>query len=174
MVATLEELTQKYSVIKEIIPGEDWVFREIDYDLFNPQYKDSVEETVKDLESELKCPYIVDHFKDHTARRRWRKTLPAEERKLIEENALRINNIVCLSQMIYILAETYNGPNKERINEEHQQIDQLLEGFDSTIYDQMTSQEKITFVQRIKRHAYAVLESLAEESVKQQKETQKP
>lgn len=161
MTQTLEELATKYpQQITQIIPGEQWEFPQINYELFSQEERASTREFVEGLQEIMSYPYVVDSFPEHNARRVWRDRLDQRERELVERNSLRINaTIQGIKGSVEIIQLAYQCTD-ERVKQKAEEIDRATEIRGK--YDTFTTEEKIRYVRNLKQKVYEFLECLAQ------------
>jgi len=163
MVISLENLTEEEHIVK-VINGEAWDFQQVD--LIVP-YQGAID-AIKGIYEQLGLPYIIDDFKDPIKRREWKKQLPLETLKVVEENGLRRGMVSSL--ILYAMNIRGNYEHSSEVTKMANSIN--IDGkFLQRSYDKLPISEKIKFVKDIKLKIYNLIGAVIKYEEDQVKKT---
>ena len=159
----IELLLEQETHIIKLEPAERWVFPEINYSQFLPNYLHLARNGIADLQQLLASPYVFDDFQNHSERRDWRLQMSAkygvEAYEFLKSNSLRHNLLSAIISHVHVLKRVYCGPEQTRFN---QVTDDATRGVQTLRhYDDLSPEEKVTFAKELKKKAYEVLRCLA-------------
>jgi hypothetical protein len=173
-LGALEQSLLRDPHIEHYLPAEYSAFPNTDLARFTrPGYARSC---IDGLQSILAQPYIIDDFTDHAKRREWRTALidahPGAEdvvSRFLKGNALCGNNANYLWRYIKDLKSLYAQPEDDEFSAAAQDAIAFgapmapyeSNGVFHCPYDKAPIDERLAWVQEMKRKAYRVLETLS-------------
>ncbi|MBI4453258.1 hypothetical protein HY636_01310 [Candidatus Woesearchaeota archaeon] len=136
------------------------MFPQIDYSLWRA--KKRAEREIKYLQEDLCRTYVEDDFgADHHARRMWEATKERRVRRYLDNNPLGVNAFTGMLLSVDALNEGYKGTNPN----EFEVLVDLVDANDYENYNKESTQEKIEFVDRIKKRVYGLLQFLSKQEL---------
>ncbi len=160
---SIERLLKDEHILK-FEPAEKWQSFKINPKLFR-RNQDFIEMCAESAFEFLRAPYIIDDFKDHLERSKWKyetseKYGPAAL-QFLQENALRGQNYMCVNSCLIYKEEDYVGNNSKRFNQLRAEL--------SETYGMLVREERastpIELVKNLKQKTYAWLKFLSEQRV---------
>ena len=160
----LEEIIktlENYPHVVDILPAEDWDFPEVNYSLFNPEYK-SLNKNIDCLKLLLNRRYILDDLDNHTQRDKWLRKIGTDLGQAYYDFAKLGNSLdsglpLDILDIITRLKKHYIGTNPKF----HGQVGRLYRLHHEN-YDQIPEKEKLPYIQRFKQETFALLQTIAQ------------
>lgn len=175
---TLDTIVDSDAHIALRIPSEEYPTPAIDLARYGTNAT-SAAESIASIMNVLRMPYIVDDFTDHAERREWQTQLeehhPGIYERVLNMNALSGGNWTGVFFPLRLLGkyeERTATPNKEYLSAVEELMKSLSEFRAAptrgdgpvTLYDKRTVDEKIAFIQDLKRRTYETLSHLTNNS----------
>lgn len=135
------------------------MFPQIDYSLWRA--KKRAEKEIKYIQEDLCYPYVEDDFgADHQARRIWEATKERKVKRYLGNNQLSVNAFSGMLLSVDTLSEGYKGTNKQKF----EVLVDIVNANDYDSYNKKSTQEKIEFVEGIRKHVYKLLQFLSKQT----------
>lgn len=169
-LAGIEEVLLQDEHVKKIIPAEQWHVPDIDCSLFsNPPFAECCFGILRRF---LYCRYIVDDFKDHENERKpWlqeKYSLHGREfwDYAVLGNALKRGNFAQINNgntsIIRFIEDDYAGLHKDKLRTLSMMLEN--ESLSLQMYDAMSSDTKLSYVSRLKRRVFSLVNFIARQS----------
>jgi hypothetical protein len=152
--------------VKEILPGETWDFKPIDYSCFKEQDQSMVKTLVKLTQQVLESGYIIDDFENRNEERtEWKYDIYSKHGKTtydyLTSNSLKRGRVGLMVDNVIEVMNYYPKEFKHAFKSGLDELKRLDTEIRSNYIFKSTS-EKLAFVQHAKQMVYSFLTHLAE------------
>lgn len=162
---SMEELVLAEEYIVEIVPGEDWDFPEIDYQVRFPNSSGNVEMVIEEIKNMLNTKYIIDDFTKHWDRTTWKLNFEIEHGEEATEylnwNSLRGNWLYGIKNGLFIFSvwaeDNLREGDRTRIQSINQRISDMQPHYGELV------KPSVEIIKGLKQEVYEFLTYLAKE-----------